>query len=204
MELDALAKDELVDESVGRRAPRLGQARRHGLTRARPDHGVVQRVEGVVRGDGSGKLGRVEPPGCRRKVEAPCHLAFGRGGALGGSDGQNHEENQRAGEATTSLHGEAPFSMDAARLLSQLCLCLLAHRDREREGRALAQLTLDPNPRAVQLDQLPTQRPRPSHRQRWSRQPRPGWRPPLRGSWLADACWEDELTHSSRFAPSRR
>src|SRR4030095_10662194 len=71
VELDAFAENELIDEPVRRCAPRFGQARRHGLTRARPDHGVVQRIEGVVRGDGSGKLGRVEPAGCRRKVGGP-------------------------------------------------------------------------------------------------------------------------------------
>jgi len=67
VELDAFANDEIVDEPIGRCAPRLGEARRHGLARARPDHGVVQRVEGVVRRDSSGELARVEPPGVGEK-----------------------------------------------------------------------------------------------------------------------------------------
>src|SRR5215510_12169746 len=33
----------------------------------------------------------------------------------------------------------------------------MSHRDREREGRALPQLALDPDLAAVQLDELPTQ-----------------------------------------------
>src|SRR6266545_5613642 len=43
--LDPFAQHELIDEPVGRHAPRLGQAGRHALPRHRLEEGVMQRVE---------------------------------------------------------------------------------------------------------------------------------------------------------------
>jgi len=45
VELDPFAQHELVDEPVGRHAPRLGQAGSHALPRHRLEERVMQRVE---------------------------------------------------------------------------------------------------------------------------------------------------------------
>jgi len=73
-----LSDHELVDEPVGRHAPRLGEARRHGAARQRLQHRVVQGVEHHVGRDDPGRLGRIEPCGGERDVNGPDHLAGGR------------------------------------------------------------------------------------------------------------------------------
>src|SRR6266478_4143676 len=92
VELDTLAQDELLDESVLRQAPRFGQARRHGVAGHGLYERVVQRVEDHERRGDARSLGRVEPGGGKRDVDPPGHLAFGRGGNRSGSDGRNQEE----------------------------------------------------------------------------------------------------------------
>ena len=80
VELDALAKDELVAEPVLGRAPRLGEGGRHGIARHGLDEGVVERIEHHERRDDARRLGRLEPGRRQRGVNAPGQLAGRRRG----------------------------------------------------------------------------------------------------------------------------
>ncbi len=103
----ALPQDELVDEPVGRHAPRLGEARRHGVARQRLQHGVVQRVEHHEGRDDPGGLGRIEPRRSERDVNGPGHLTgrrINRRGARCGADGRDREDEQRSEEASNMCH----------------------------------------------------------------------------------------------------
>ena len=95
VELRALAQHELVDEAVLGQAPRLGQARRHGVAGHRLHHRVVQRVEHHVRRAGPGRLRGVEPGRGERDVNGPGHLPFGRRVARRGLGGRDPEDEQR-------------------------------------------------------------------------------------------------------------
>ncbi len=95
VEAHALAQDELVDEPVGRHAPRLGQARSHALARHGLEHRVVKRVEHHERRDEPRRLGRLEERRRQREVQRPGDLARRRLGARFGSQDRGGPRAQR-------------------------------------------------------------------------------------------------------------
>ncbi len=70
----ALAQHELIDQTVPRYRPRLGEARRHLMARHRLHEAVVERVEEQERRDEAGRLGGLEEARRGREVERPRHL----------------------------------------------------------------------------------------------------------------------------------
>src|SRR5439155_1357573 len=100
----AFAEHELVDEPVRRRAPRLGQARRHGVARQRLHHRVVQRVQHHERGDDAGGLRRVEPGRREGEVHRPGQLALWRRVAPRRAGGREGEQQQRDEESSNESH----------------------------------------------------------------------------------------------------
>jgi hypothetical protein len=111
VELQAFAQLELVGLAVGARRPRLGQARRHEVTRHRLHQGVVQRVEDPERGEeAAGDLSRVEPRGRQRHVQCVAHLAFGLRGwrGLGLGSGDEAHGEQRGNQERFHCRDPAP------------------------------------------------------------------------------------------------
>ena len=105
VEAHADAEHEVVDEPVGRDAPRLGQARRHRGARHGLGERVVQRVQDHERHDDPGRLRGVEPRGRERDVHRPGQLALRRGGHRNGpADRQQQEADDRpdAGHGITA------------------------------------------------------------------------------------------------------
>src|SRR5262249_44200174 len=80
VELWAAAQDELVREPVGRYAPRFRERRRQRVAGQGFQHRVVGAVEHHERRDDPGRFGGIEPRRRERDVDAPGHLALGRGG----------------------------------------------------------------------------------------------------------------------------
>src|SRR5215475_8165820 len=94
---------------------------------ARPEHGIVQRIEGVVRRDGRRELSRIEPRGSRRKVEAPCHLTLRRSSAGGGSGGQKRQKQGGYKEVSNVAHERPPWRSRPCRDRQDIpsrCACL--------------------------------------------------------------------------------
>ena len=116
----ALAQHELVDEAVLGQAPRLGQARRHGVAGHRLHQRVVQRVEHHERRADPGRLGGIEPGRGERDVNGPGHLPLGRRVARRGLGGRDPEDEQRREEASKVPHGEVSFLNPLA---SAACKC---------------------------------------------------------------------------------
>src|SRR5206468_10630688 len=78
MKPDTLAEEKLVEESIRRHAPRLGQTRRHEVARHRLHYRIVNRVEDHEWRENAGGLGRVEPGRGERNGNSPGHLTFWR------------------------------------------------------------------------------------------------------------------------------
>ena len=114
VEPGAAPEDELVDETVGRHIPRLGQSGRHGVARQGLHHRVVQRVEHHERRDDPGGLGRVEPRGRQRDVHGPGQLTLGRGGGRRGPDRQDREDEPRSDAASNVSHRSTPHGSPRA------------------------------------------------------------------------------------------
>src|SRR5437870_5180774 len=104
VEPDALAQDELVDEPVGRGAPRLGETGRHRVAGHRLHQRVVERVEHHERRDDPRGLGGVEPRRGEGDVNAPRQLPLGRGaGRRGRAEPHAHEQRHDDGASQPSL-----------------------------------------------------------------------------------------------------
>ena len=93
VELHAAAQDELVREPIGGYGPRLGERRRQRVAGQRLQHRVVESVEHHERRDDPGGFGWIEPRRSERDVDAPGHLAVGRGGS-GSGGGRRDQQNE--------------------------------------------------------------------------------------------------------------
>ena len=106
------AQHELVDEPVGRRAPRLGQAGRHGLLGHRLHEGVVERVEDHEGRDEARRLGGLEEGRRQAEVKRPGHLPCRRfrGEDRRGSDRHQGEDESRNQARASARHREASLA----------------------------------------------------------------------------------------------
>src|SRR5262245_7249637 len=106
MESHPLTQDEVIDEPVGRYAPRLGQTRRKACSRHRLHEGIVECVE---RRRENHRFARVEPGRYEHRLLGPCDLPFWAGGMQrSGDKNEEHSEKQ-----CMSAHGR-PFSVATA------------------------------------------------------------------------------------------
>jgi len=109
VELHAPAQDELVAEPVSGHAPRLGQARGHGLAGHRLHERVVQGVVREERRDALRMLAGIEPDGRDGEMHGPGDLALGGGvRGCGGERGGQGESGQGEKACDASVHGGLP------------------------------------------------------------------------------------------------
>src|SRR5439155_11633035 len=77
----------------------------------RLDERVVKSVEDHERRTDSRGLRGIEPGGGEGDVNAPRHLAFGRGGGRPDSDDRDHQDEHDREETPTGFHwGKSPFA----------------------------------------------------------------------------------------------
>src|SRR5882724_8298229 len=94
-----LAQDEIVDEPIRRRGPRLGQAGRERLAGHRLHDAVVERVEDHERRD-DGRLRWIEVRRHQGRMNRPRDLPVRRGA----DRDRRHQEEQRDGDDREELH----------------------------------------------------------------------------------------------------